>query len=282
MRIDAHQHFLRRARGDYGWLEGDDPVLDPLRRDFLPADLQPLREAHGVGACVVVQAAPTVAETHFLLELASQHSELVVVVGWVDLSCADAAETLAALATHTKFRAVRPMLQDLPEADWITERPHPLALAALRQHGLRLDALVRLPQLPALIRFARAQPELPIVLDHAGKPPLAAGEAAMQAWAQGVRELATLPQVCCKWSGLLTELPAGADSAALLPVWDLLLEAFGPSRLMWGSDWPVLELAGRYGDWVGYCERLFAHQSSAEQAALWHQTARRFYGIEIA
>jgi L-fuconolactonase len=286
-RIDAHQHFWQLARGDYAWLRGDDPGVAPLVRDFLPDALAPLLRAHDVTRTVLVQAAESVAETQFLLALAESHAFIAGVVGWVDLAHPDAAATLARLAANDRLKGVRPMLQDLPADDWIVDAPRPDAVRTLHRLGLRLDALVRPRQLAALARFARAWPELPVVIDHAAKPPLAAAwnDEAMRAWRRDMATLAAAPQVSCKISGLLTELPP-ADRAPLSramerlrPVVDALLGWFGPERLMWGSDWPVLTLAGSYADWVDASDTLLGPLSAGERAQVLHGSAQRFYGL---
>jgi L-fuconolactonase len=286
-RIDAHQHFWQLARGDYAWLRADVCGVAPLVRDFLPEALAPLLRTHEVRRTVLVQAAESVAETEFLLGLAAAHEFIAGVVGWVDLAADDAAATLARLAADDRLKGVRPMLQDLPADDWIVDAPRPDALRTLHRLGLRFDALVRPRQLAPLARFARAWPELPIVIDHAAKPPLAAAwnDAAMRAWRRDMATLAAAPQVCCKISGLLTEL-APPDRAAparaterLRPVLDALLGWFGPARLMWGSDWPVLTLAAGYGDWVAVSDTLLEPLSTGERAQVLHGTAQRFYGL---
>ena len=287
MRVDAHQHFWQPARGDYGWLRADDASLAPLVRDFLPADLAPLLRAHGVARTVLVQAAPSVAETGFMLSLAAAHEAVGGVVGWVDLADPQAASTLDRLAEDARLKGVRPMLQDLPADDWIVTAPRADALRALQRLGLRFDALVRPRQLAPLARFARAHASLPIVVDHAAKPPLAQAwnDEPMRAWRRDLAALAGLPNVACKLSGLLTELaPAdratpAAALAALRPVVDALLAWFGPARLMWGSDWPVLTLAGRYADWVAVSDALLEPLSDGERAQVLHGTAQRFYGL---
>ena len=286
-RTDAHQHFWQIARGDYAWLRADDPAVAPLVRDFMPEALAPLLRAHGVTRTVLVQATDSVAETEFMLTLAAAHDFVAGVVGWVDLAGADAAATLERLAAHTRIKGVRPMLQDLPAADWIVDAPRPEAMHTLQRLGLRFDALVKPRQLAPLARFARAWPDLPVVIDHAAKPPLASAwnDAAMQAWRRDMAALAALPQVACKISGLLTELsPADRASRArstdrLRPVVDALLGWFGPQRLMWGSDWPVLTLAGGYDDWIAVSDALLVPLADHERAQVLHGTAQRFYGL---
>ena len=288
LRIDAHQHFWQPARGDYGWLRPDDPAVAPLVRDYMPDALAPLRRAHGVEQTVLVQAAPTVAETEFLLGLAAMHEGIAGVVGWVALEREDAAAELARLAADGRLKGVRPMLQDLPADDWIVEAPRVDAMRALQKLGLRFDALVKPRQLRPLARFAHAWPELPMVVDHAAKPPLAAAwdDEPMRAWRRDMGALAAAPQVCCKISGLLTELAPpdrssiGRARERLRPVVEALLDWFGPERLMWGSDWPVLTLAGSYADWVALSDDLLGPLSAAERAQVLHGSARRFYGLD--
>lgn len=287
-RIDSHQHFWRVSRGDYRWLRAADAALAPLRRDFVPEDLAPVLRAHGVGRTVLVQAADSSAETEYLLALASGHDFVGGVVGWVDLARADSAATLERWAAQPKFKGVRPMLQDLAQDDWILHGPSAAALQAIERLGLRFDALVKPWHLKALLAFAQRHPGLPVVIDHAAKPQLAQGWAADWAgpWQRGIAALAALPQVCCKFSGLLTEAAhldsAAAAVAALRPVWDTLLQAFGPERLLWGSDWPVLTLAADYERWVEVSEVLIGELSPAQRAQVWHDNAQRFYGLEHA
>ncbi|WP_307704214.1 amidohydrolase family protein [Variovorax paradoxus] len=285
-RIDSHQHFWRPARGDYTWLRADVPALAPLVRDFLPADLAPLLHAHGVEQTVLVQAADSEAETDFMLELAAAHDVVGGVVGWVDLGSPDAMASLERMARHPKFKGVRPMLQDLPDDDWIARVPRPDAIQALVRLGLRFDALVKPRHLPSLMRFLKDWPQLPVVIDHAAKPPVGAyGGEAFAAWRKDMAGLAALPQVCCKFSGLWGEAPPSthgdADAAvrAVRPVWEHLLESFGADRLMWGSDWPVLTLAGDYAGWIEVSEACIGGLSAGEQSHIWRGTAQRFYAI---
>ena len=286
-RIDAHQHFWQPARGDYGWLRADEPAVARLVRDWLPDDLTPLLDAHDVTGTVLVQAAESLAETEYLLALAAAHDFVAGVVGWVDLTRPDSAATLVRLSADARFKGVRPMLQDLPEHDWILHAPRPDVLRTLQGLGLRLDALVRPRQLGALLRFVQAWPELPVVVDHAAKPPLhvAWNDAPMRDWRRDMAALAAAPQVCCKLSGLLTEMPrVDATSPAraterLRPLFEALLCWFGPERLMWGSDWPVLTLAGGYADWVAIGDALLEPLSGTEQAWVLQGAARRFYTL---
>lgn len=290
-RVDAHQHYWRLARGDYRWLRADVPALAPIHRDFEPSDLAGLLAGHGVVRTVLVQAADSTAETEHLLALADAEASIGAVVGWVDLADPASIPQLERWATHPKFRGVRPMLQDLPDHDWIAHAPHPQVVSALIRLGLRFDALVQPWHLQALLAFVDRWPSLPVVVDHAAKPQLARGWAAAgdQAWAAawhgGLRALAQRPQVHAKLSGLLTEAAgvarAGGDAGldALAPVVEFMLQAWGPARLMWGSDWPVLNLAADYAAWVRLSERLLAPLTVEDQAAVWHDTAMHFYAL---
>lgn len=288
-RIDAHQHFWRPGRGDYGWLRADEPALAPLYRDIEPAELRPLLLAHGVSHTVLVQAAPSEAETDFMLALADANPFIAGVVGWVDVSRPESVATLRRWAAHPAFKGVRPMLQDLPQADWIAHAPHPAVIEALLELGLRFDALVKPPHLAPLMRFIDRWPTLPVVVDHAAKPQLADGWTGdwPAAWRDGLREVAARPQVHCKLSGLLTEVGGAARAGgavgqdALQPVWQHLLATFGASRLIWGSDWPVLNLAADYGAWVRLSAELIGGLPPEAQHAVWHDNARDFYGLSL-
>jgi L-fuconolactonase len=273
--VDAHHHVWALARGDYGWIT---PALPLLHRDFGLADLAPLREATGVTTTVLVQAAPTVAETRFLLKVAKDSGGVVKgVVGWVDLAAADAIPTLARLARDPLLKSIRPMLQDLPDPAWILRADVGRALAALPRLGLRFDALVKPAQLPALLPMLDAHPDLAVVIDHAAKPDIAAGM--WEPWARSMRAAAANPRVRCKWSGLVTEAGSAWTIETLRPYFDFLLECFGAQRMMWGSDWPVVNLGGSYQRWYAATVALMAGLTPQERAAIMGGTARRFYGL---
>jgi len=275
MQVDAHHHVWTLARGDYGWLT---PALAPIYRDYTIADLAPLAARAGVAATVLVQAAPTVAETRFLLDAARSSGGLGRgVVGWVDLAAADALDTLRDLARDPLLKSVRPMLQDLADPDWILRDAVQPALTAMPALGLRFDALVKPPQLPALLTLLDRHPDLDVVVDHGGKPPIAAR--ARDPWRALIRAMAAHPRAHCKLSGLATEAQAGWSNADLQPYADHLLDCFGPHRLMWGSDWPVVELGGGYSRWRSAALALLAGLAQHERAAVLGGTARRFYAL---
>jgi L-fuconolactonase len=273
--VDAHHHVWSLARGDYGWIT---PALPRLHRDFALADLTPLREAAGVTTTVLVQAAPTVAETRFLLKVAKDSGGVVKgVVGWVDLAAADAIPTLTRLARDPLLKSIRPMLQDLPDPAWILRADVGRALAALPRLGLRFDALVKPAQLPALLPMLDAHPDLAVVIDHAAKPDIAAGM--WEPWARSMRAAAANPRVRCKLSGLVTEAGPAWTIETLRPYFDFLLECFGAQRMMWGSDWPVVNLGGSYQRWYAATVALMAGLTPQQRAAIMGGTARRFYGL---
>lgn len=285
--IDAHCHFWTLARGDYGWLSPGNTALAPIYRDFGPGDFDAAAADAPPSSRILVQAAPTTAETHFLLGLAAKDESSAGVVGWVDLSSQQSAADIETLAEDPLFKGVRPMLQDLDDPDWIASAPHPDAVEALGRLGLRFDALVTPLQLEALCRFAERNSALPIIIDHAAKPAFRApaDDPRHPMWQDGMARLARLPNVSCKLSGLLTELPASAVSApeqaaaALRGHLDRLLGWFGPKRLAWGSDWPVLTLAASYAFWREVTGLLLESLTPGEKDAIMRGTAERFYGI---
>ncbi len=275
-RIDAHHHVWRIERGDYGWLTPDSGAIF---RDYSLADLRPLLVGAAISGTVVVQAAPTVAETEFLLRVARGSDGIVRgVVGWADLSAPDAVATVAILARDPLLKSVRPMLQDLPNPEWILRPDVDAVLTALPGLGLRFDALAKPAHLPALLRMLERHPEVDVVVDHGAKPPIASG--GWQPWADLIAAVAQHPRVHCKLSGLVTEAAAEWTTGALAPYVDHLLECFGPMRLLWGSDWPVVNLGGGYARWMAATDALLRGLAAAERAAIMGGNARRFYGLE--
>jgi L-fuconolactonase len=273
MTIDAHQHFWRRDRGDYGWLT---PALEPIYRDFLPADLAPQLERAGVEKTILVQAAATVDETRFMLSLADHNSFIAGVVGWVDFESADAPQTIDALARDSRLVGLRPMIQDIPDTEWMLREQLEPAFEAMIDHGLVFDALVKPPHLPALLELAGRYPELTMVLDHGAKPPIASGD--LGEWKHGIATLANQTHLACKLSGLVTEA-GSAEPARLAECVNHLLECFGPARLLWGSDWPVCELVCSYSDWRSATGRLLSDLGEPERRQILSETARTIYGI---
>lgn len=271
-RIDSHQHFWRLARGDYGWLT---PALGPIHRDFEPADLTPHLAEHGIASTILVQAAPTEAETRFLLDIAAVTPFVAGVVGWTDFEAPDAPARIAALAADPLLLGLRPMVQDIPDPDWLARPDLAPAFAALNEHGLVFDALVKPPQIPALVTLLDRETELPVVVDHGAKPDLTGAD--LTEWRDGIAALAARPNTFCKLSGLVTEAGPGWNDATLRPAVAHLLACFGPQRLLWGSDWPVATLRAPYADWLAAAERLTAPLSEADRAAIFGGNAARLY-----
>jgi L-fuconolactonase len=283
IRIDAHQHFWKLSRNDYDWLTPDVPAI---YRDFLPEHLAPLLERSAIERTIVVQAAPTEAETQFLLQLAAATPFIAGVVGWTDLESLSAADAIAELSRNEQLLGLRPMVQDLPDDAWLLRPSLAPAIDAMQHAGLRFDALVKPRHLPVLRRFLERHPGLAVVIDHGAKPAIASGE--IDVWAEQMRGIARHTNAFCKLSGLVTEGGSNWTPAALLPYIDVLIHAFGPSRLMWGSDWPVLHLAyepGRvgaaipYASWCDAATALVARLSPHERELIFGGTAARFYGL---
>ena len=277
-RIDAHQHYWSLTHRDYGWL-ADTPALHPIYRDFGPEDLAPLLDQAGIDGTVLVQAAPSEAETWRLLALAGQpRSRVRAVVGWTDLAAPHAPARIRRLAQEPLLKGLRPMLQDIPDPAWILDARLQPAIDTLAELGLCLDLLIKPHQLDAALAFARARPSLRMVIDHAAKPAIA--HRAFEPWAAQMARFAAETPVCCKLSGLATEAGAGWDAAVLRPYVDHLLQHFGPERLMWGSDWPVLNLAGDYLQWHAVSDQLLVALSAADRARVRGANAAEFYGIK--
>ncbi len=272
MRIDAHQHFWKLDRGDYGWLT---PDLRALYRDYGPEDLAPLLAAAGVDATLVVQAAPTFEETRFLLGLAEATPWVLGVVGWIDFEADDAHGQLAQVAAHPKGVGVRPMIQDLPDPDWMLRPALAPVFEAVAALGLCFDALVHPRHLPPLLRLLGRHPELRAVVDHGAKPAIRDG--AWQPWADDLARIARETEACCKLSGLASEAKPGWTARDLRPYVDHLLESFGPERLLWGSDWPVVVPAGGYARWQEASKELLAGLDPAARDAVLGGNARRTY-----
>jgi len=272
MRIDAHHHVWSLARGDYGWLT---PALAPIHRDFSLSDLAPHLAGADIEGTILVQAAPTEAETVFLLDIAAKARVVQGVVGWTDFDAADGGERIDALAAHKLLVGLRPMVQDIPDDAWLLRPALAPPLAAMARNGLVFDALVLPRHLPRLLRVVNDHPELQFVLDHCAKPRLATGELAI--WQRDIASLAERPNIVCKLSGLATEAVPDWQIADLRKAVDHVIACFGPHRLLWGSDWPVVNLAGGYEKWFGAAKTMLAGLSADENAAIFGGNAARIY-----
>ena len=272
MRIDAHHHLWTLARGDYGWLT---PALAPIYRDFQLPDLAPHLSAAGIAGTILVQAAPTEAETMFLLDVAESADLVRGVVGWTDFDAADGVARIDALAARTLLVGLRPMVQDIDDDDWLLGPALAPQLAAMARNRLVFDALVLPRHLPKLLQVIGRHPDLTFVLDHGGKPRIAAGEIAT--WQRDIALLAEHPNIVCKLSGLVTEAAPDWQIADLRQATDHVLACFGPRRLLWGSDWPVVNLAGGYTRWFAAAGALLADLSPDEKADIFGGNAARIY-----
>lgn len=276
MIIDAHHHFWQYDPAQYGWISEQ---MGVLRRDFLPEDLKPQLLATGVDGVVSVQARQSLEETRWLLEMADNHAFIRGVVGWVPLIAGDVQRHLDSFAGHRKLRAVRHVLQDETDPAYMLRDDFLRGLAALRPFGLVYDILIYEHQLRNSIAMVDRHPDQVFVLDHLAKPRIRDG--LVDPWRDHLRELARRPHVFCKISGLATEADhAKWTSEQLRPYIETALEAFGPDRLMFGSDWPVCLLATSYERWFNVVREATAGLSDSEQAAIWGRTAIRAYGLD--
>jgi L-fuconolactonase len=270
--IDSHQHFWQYDAAQYGWIDG---TMTALRRDFLPEHLAPLMNHDCVDGTIAVQARQDDEETAWLLGLAAQHPFIKGVVGWVDLQAPDVDRRVERLADTPRLVGLRHVVQ--AEADGFLHRAaFHRGIAAVERCGLVYDILIYARQMPEAVRFASAFPRQRFVLDHLGKPDVRGG--GLPEWRRRLEELAALPHVWCKLSGLVTEADWRAwTPAQLRPYFDTALEAFGPSRVMIGSDWPVCTLAASYGDVLALVRDAIAEYSDDERAQMIGKTAEDVY-----
>jgi len=248
-----------------------------IRRDFLPGDLEPVLGANGMDGCIAVEAHPSLEQTRFLLDLASRHAFIKGVVGWVDLSAPDLERTLDEFAHEPKLVGIRHPAQGESD-DWLTRDDVARGIAGLTSRRLAYDVLIYERQLPAALALAARVPDQVLVVDHLAKPHIRDG--AMEPWATNLRALAAFPNVACKVSGLVTE--AAWDSwrlADLTPYLDVAFQAFGPRRVLFGSDWPVCLVAGRYDEVLGAVQAYTAGLSFDERDAFFGGNAVRIYGL---
>lgn len=270
--IDAHQHFWKVARGDYGWLR---PELGSIFRDFGPADLAPILARHRIEKTVVVQAAPTVSETEYLLELAKTTVSVAGVVGWADFEARDIEDVIARLSANRLLVGLRPMVQDIADDDWLLRPALDRAFRAMVRHRLVFDALVLPRHLTRLIKVVEHHPDLSVVVDHLAKPDVAGGS--LDPWRDDMAALGQYPQVFCKLSGMVTEASANWSVADLLPYAQHVLKVFGPQRIVWGSDWPVVDLGGGYDAWRAATLEILREVSSSDRDAILGGNAVRLY-----
>lgn len=276
MKIDAHQHFWELNRFDYGWLNASD--LEPIRRDYVPADLGPRLKACGIDRSVFVQTRHEVEENRWALQLCESNPFLAGIVGWVDLASEQCEQQLLEFKDHPKFLGIRHITQDEPDDDFIIRPEVIRGLQVLQKHQVPFDLLFFVKHLKHAVTVARQCPDLPLVIDHLAKPRIK--EQSFEDWETNFRSAAKCQNVYCKLSGMVTEADwKNWKPADLKPYLEIALDAFGPQRLMYGSDWPVCELAANYEQVYSALEENISTLSESEQEQILGKTAARFYGI---
>ena len=276
MIVDAHQHLWQIERNGHEW---PTPDLDAIYRDFEAANLQAVTQAAAVTATVLVQSQPNDTDTGWMLDVAADTPLIRGVVGWTDLAAPDAPARIARLARRPKLKGLRPMLQGLADDAWILRDEVRPALAAMIDHGLTFDALIFPRHLPVIDQLARDWPSLPIVIDHGAKPPIAAARELDGAWAEAISRVAQNENVYGKLSGLMTEMNPDQPHDDMTDYADHLYAVFGPERLMWGSDWPVVGLRAPYSAWFDWTAAWLTAKPSHARDAILGRTATRFYSL---
>ena len=272
-RLDSHHHLWQVDRGDYHWM----PDSGPLREDYLPDRLLPELASNGIEATILVQAAQTVEETDFLLEIASAISQIVGVTGWINLEDPAAPDHAQRLMEQGPLVAIRPMLHDLDDPEWIARPSVVDNLRQIQQLGLRLEILSLPQHLEPVYSVLEQLPNLPTVIDHLSKPSYCRDKD--KEWRVQMSRIAQLPHVHCKISGMVTEVGDEWRTTDFAPYVEHALESFGPERLMFGSDWPVCRKVAEYHDVVELVDRLISRLAPEASEAFWSANARQFYGV---
>jgi len=275
MRIDAHQHFWRYTPDEYDWI---DDSMSILRRDFLPADLKPELAPIGFDACVTVQARQSLEESRWLLELAERNPFIAGVVGWVDLCAENVRHQLVEFSQNPKFLGVRHIVQAEADDRYLLRPDFLRGIAALEEFNLTYDILIYPRHLPVAIEFVERFPKQRFVLDHLAKPFIKTQ--AIEPWASHIRLLAAFPNLFCKLSGMLTEADWKTwKPTHFEPYLKTALDAFGPDRLMIGSDWPVCKVAGSYEQAMALVIDFLQNDSKEVLDWILGSTARRFWQL---
>jgi L-fuconolactonase len=273
--IDAHHHLWQYDTQEYSWIS---PEMEVLQTDFLPADLESAMESAGISGSVAVQARQSIQETRWLLDQAEKSTGILGVVGWLPLQSPALPGLLAQFSENPRLKGLRHVVQDEPDPDFILGSAFNKGIEALLGTGLTYDILIHARHLPQTIEFAGRHPQQAFVLDHCGKP--AIGEGSFETWRDNMRLLAQHQNVSCKLSGLATQTASGHWTLdALRPYLDAALEAFGPTRLMAGSDWPVCLLATTYARWWSALRQWGSALDESSHAAIFGGTARRVYHL---
>lgn len=274
MRIDSHQHFWKFQQEDYPWMTDAHQII---RRDFLTEHLAPLLQSEKIAGCIAVQAMQQLRETDFLLSLAAENSFIKGVVGWVPFCDANVEEHIEKYSSNPALVGFRHIIQDEPDDHYILRADFNAGIGLLKDYSLTYDLLIFERHLPQSLLFVDKHPSLSIILDHIAKPRIRKNDFD-HTWAKNIRLLADREHVCCKLSGLVTEVrDADWDADLLQPYFDTVLEAFGSSRLLFGSDWPVCLLRSEYVQWIATVATLIERLSPDEQAAIMGGNAIRIY-----
>jgi L-fuconolactonase len=277
MKIDTHQHFWRYNNREYDWMG---PNMISLKRDFLPADLAPLLKETGIDGTIAVQARQCIEETEFLLRLGDENHFIKGVVGWVDLCSPQLPVQLEQLCWHPKLRGVRHVVHDELDDEFMLRDDFIRGIDRLKRYGLTYDLLLFPQHLPVACKLVARFQEQTFVLDHIAKPSIK--DSTIEPWADDLRKLAAFGNVSCKISGMVTE--ASWDNWKVehfRPYMEIVLEAFGPRRIMLGSDWPVCTLAGGYDQVIEIAADFLRQLTPDEQAAIWTDNPKRIYGILV-
>ena len=276
MRLDAHQHFWKYNPAEYDWINGEMAVL---RRNFLPQDLAPLLASEGFDGSVAVQARQSLEETRWLLELSAHNQIIKGVVGWLDLRSPELPAQLHQFAQNPKLVGVRHIVQGEPDDEFMLRPEFRRGIASLRDFNLTYDILIYPRQLPAAIKLVREFPDQRFVLDHIAKPPIAEGR--VTPWDRGIQELAQSTNVWCKLSGMVTEARWEAwKPVDFRPYLDVVLNTFGPARLMIGSDWPVCTVSATYHRTMELVSSFICTLTSNEQESILGGNCANFYGLK--
>jgi len=276
-RVDAHQHFWVYNQKEYKWI---DVSTVKLQRDFLPSHIDKELKRNGIDFCVSVQAQQTLQETKWLLELAQNNSFIKGIVGWVDLKSISVEQDLEQFAAYKKFKGVRHVLQDEDDDRYMFQPDFKQGLRQLEKYGLTYDILIYPRQIKYACALVSEFPQQKFIIDHLAKPLIKEGK--IEPWKKDIQELAKADNVFCKLSGMVTE--ASWDSwkqEDFVPYMEILLEIFGPNRLLFGSDWPVCTVAAKYEQVLGIVTNFISFLSPAEQAHIMGQNAIAFYNLEV-
>jgi len=275
LKIDSHQHFWQYDPTQHVWMTDE---MDVLKRDYLPKDLAPLMAETGIDGTIAVQARQNLEETEWLLALADANDFIKGVVGWVDLCSPDIRDQLEKYAAHPKLVGVRHVVHDEPDDHFMLNANFLRGIAALAKFDLTYDLLIRPQHIPVSTEVVKQFPDQPFVVDHIAKPLIKDG--IRQPWEQDIRELAKLDNVFCKVSGMVTEARwKGWQQSDFVPYLDVILDAFGVERIMFGSDWPVSTLSGTYADVLNIIRVYLEQLDESDHVKVLGQNAERFYSI---